>query len=251
MASGRTSQWAWDAALPGCRVSAGTGSAPGRASGTLQPRNPGHSGTGTPPLPRVPICAGRTARTAAVPTGRSGPVSCSPGTAAAVGTPVCQCHPRGEPPLRTEDHGHITAPCPGHPQPLGTCGGAVSRGDTFGGLCWSHPERSLASPRVGLQQKPLFGLEMAFSVSRAAQGANSTAEQIDGYSGRRNGNFLDEVCGGWERSLVPVTMWRSTVSTRQWHSSSWALLPLGCSWLCGHFGIRGTSCENMRVSAAA
>lgn len=80
----------------------------------------------------------------------------------------------------------------------------MSRGDTFGGLCWSHPERSLASPRVGLQQKPLFGLEMAFSVSRAAQGANSTAEQIDGYSGRRNGNFLDEVCGCWERSLVPV-----------------------------------------------
>ncbi|XP_030920307.1 complement C1q tumor necrosis factor-related protein 5 [Geospiza fortis] len=51
----------------------------------------------------------------------------------------------------------------------------------------------LGGPEVGLQQKPLFGLETASSVSRAAQGANNAAEQIDGYSGRRKGNFLDEI----------------------------------------------------------
>lgn len=187
------------------------------------------------------------------------PCPCSPGSCSSRGdtwvpSSRASATPKGSPHSGTEDHGHISATCLGHPQPVGTCGGAGSRGDTscpFGvqGTVLEPPCRPLTSPGVGLQWKPLFGLEMAFSVSRAAQGANNTAEQIDHYSGRRKENFLHEVYGGWEHSLVPIMMWGSTDSRGShsaWHSSFWALLPLGCSWSCGHFvwdtGERGGAC---------
>lgn len=127
MASGRTSQWAWDAALPGCGVPAGTDSSPGRASGTLQrssAQEPRTEQDSTPCPARIPPA----------------PQLCPWGPAQAVsllssGWQQPWGHPQGEPPLR-EHLGHITAACLRHPQPVGTCGGAGSRGDTsspFGG----------------------------------------------------------------------------------------------------------------------
>lgn len=105
----------------------------------------------------------------------------------------------------------------------------------------------LPSPRIGLQRKRLFGLMMAFSVSRAAQGqtmpqSRSMASAV--YSGRRKMTFIatrpGEVCGGREHPVIPVTMWGSTANRGShrhgtWHSSFWALLFLRCSWSSEHF----------------
>lgn len=107
----------------------------------------------------------------------------------------------------------------------------------------------LPSPscRIGLQRKRLFGLMMAFSVSRAAQGQTMPqSRSMVGavYSGRRKITFLEmrpgEMWGGWEHPLVPITMWESTANRGShrhstWHSSFWALLSLRCSWSSGHF----------------
>lgn len=63
------------------------------------------------------------------------PCPCSPGSCSSRGdtwVPLYRASatPKGSPHSGTEDHGHISATCLGHPQPVGTCGGAGSRGDT-------------------------------------------------------------------------------------------------------------------------
>lgn len=219
-----------------------------------QPRTPAHSRAATPPLPQIPS-APHPCRMHPQDSGcahRDGQTPCprSPGGGSSrrdTRVPPCRASatPRG-----TWAH---QCDLPGPPHPVGVLGtGVTPRAPLWAVL--EPPCRPLSQPGVGLQRKSLFGLELAFSVSRAAQGANGAAEQIDGSSGRRKGNFLDEACGGWEHFPIPVTMWGSTASRGRhcsWHSIFWALPPLGCSWSCGHFGMRGIPCENVGVPSAA